>query len=159
VLKENLESAVEYINRGCNNLSTVLEYWYWHYYIPIYKSYFALELYHLNKFLRADTLRQLEYGILSQRTVKNWAKRRKTSIFLKPLLPTGENSLINQPIFAAFYRSEMVFQPAGPDRSDRTDLKILDRLQLWMMIIHHGSKILNRVLQLKINVFYRMNVF
>ncbi len=45
---------------------------------------------------------------------------------MKILLLTGENNLINRPNFAAFYRSEIVFQPAGPpagDRPDRTGLK------------------------------------
>ncbi len=41
---------------------------------------------------------------------------------MKPLLLTGENNLINWPVFAGFYRSEIVFQPAG-DRPDRTGLK------------------------------------
>ncbi len=48
---------------------------------------------------------------------------------MKPLLLTGENNLINRPVFAGFYRSEIVFQPAGDrpdrtgDRPDRTGLK------------------------------------
>ncbi len=41
---------------------------------------------------------------------------------MKSLLLTGENNLINRPVFAGFYRSEIVFQPAG-DRPDRSDLK------------------------------------
>ncbi len=41
---------------------------------------------------------------------------------MKSLLLTGENNLINRPVFAGFYRSEIVFQPAG-DRPDRCSLK------------------------------------
>ncbi len=49
-------------------------------------------------------------------------KKKNEHFFLKSLLLTGENNLINRPVFAAFYRSEIVFQPAG-ERPDRSDLK------------------------------------
>jgi hypothetical protein len=48
-------------------------------------------------------LRQLEYGILSQRTVKKLSKKKKNEhFFLKPLLLTGENNLINRAFLPVF---------------------------------------------------------
>jgi len=47
-------------------------------------------------------------------------KEEKRAFFLKPLLLTGENNLINRLVFAGFYWSEIVFQP---DRSNRTGYK------------------------------------
>jgi hypothetical protein len=41
-------------------------------------------------------LKQPEYGIHSLGIVKNEAKGRKMSVFLKPLILTGDNNLINQ---------------------------------------------------------------
>jgi hypothetical protein len=44
-------------------------------------------------------------------------KKEDDHFFLKSLLLTSENNLISRLVFAGFYRSEIVFQPARPDRS------------------------------------------